>query len=398
MSLDPYLANDLFLDFLASLQCNFLYATTQHIVLWRYNMMKQDFKLLWPLFVLILIAACNGKPEIVEEIRALKTITVTETATGQTSRLSGIVRATDSSTLSFEVSGKVETVNVDIGDHVRKGQLLAVLDKEPYRLDVNAAQAELLKAKAKVVNTKEEYDRQERVYRQGAGAESKLERAKYNYSAAQSQVDYQIAKLNLAKRNLRKTMLTSPYDGYIAWRSVEPHEERKVGQKVFEIDAKGALEVHLAVPETTIHQIDMDTPTTVTFPTLPGQSVKGRISYIGSAAVKANAFPVKVGLIDPMNQIKPGMTAEANLFLKDKDQQLGYLVPLQAILPTPDARQGNVFVYDPKTSTVKKTLISVRGSQHDQAIVYKGLAAGDIIAVAGVSFLADGLKVKLIKQ
>jgi len=360
--------------------------------------MKQDFKLLWPLFVLILIAACNGKPEIVEEIRALKTITVTETATGQTSRLSGIVRATDSSTLSFEVSGKVETVNVDIGDHVRKGQLLAVLDKEPYRLDVNAAQAELLKAKAKVVNTKEEYDRQERVYRQGAGAESKLERAKYNYSAAQSQVDYQIAKLNLAKRNLRKTMLTSPYDGYIAWRSVEPHEERKVGQKVFEIDAKGALEVHLAVPETTIHQIDMDTPTTVTFPTLPGQSVKGRISYIGSAAVKANAFPVKVGLIDPMNQIKPGMTAEANLFLKDKDQQLGYLVPLQAILPTPDARQGNVFVYDPKTSTVKKTPISVRGSQHDQAIVYKGLAAGDIIAVAGVSFLADGLKVKLIKQ
>ncbi len=355
-------------------------------------------RILLLLFISVAVTACKEKVEIIEEIRTLKTITVTETATGQISKLSGIVRATDSSSLSFEVSGKVETVNVDIGDHVRKGQLLAVLDKEPYRLDVNAAQAELVKAKAKVVNTKEEYDRQERVYRQGAGAESKLERAKYNYSAARSQVNYQIAKLNLAKRNLRKTMLTSPYDGYIAWRSVEPHEERNVGEKVFEIDAKGALQVHLAVPETMIHRINMDTPTTVTFPTLPGQSVKGRISYIGSAAVKANAFPIKVGLIDPMNQIKPGMTAEANLFLKDKNQQLGYLVPLQAILPTPDAKQGNVFVYDPKTSTVKKTPISVRGSQHDQAIVYEGLAAGDIIAVAGVSFLADGLKVKLMKQ
>ena len=72
---------------------------------------------------------------------------------------------------------------------------------------------------------KEVYDRQERVYQQGAGAKSKLDRAKYNYNAARSQVNYQIAKLNLAKRDLRKTMLTSPYDGHIAWRSVDPHEE-----------------------------------------------------------------------------------------------------------------------------------------------------------------------------
>ena len=146
-------------------------------------------------------------------------------------------------------------MHVDIGDRVRKGQLLAVLDKEPYRLDVDAAQAELVTAEAKVVNTKEEYDRQERVYSQGAGAKSKLEQAKYNLDAARSQVNYQIAKLNIAKRNLGKTMLTSPYDGYIAWRSVDPHEEVKVGQKVFAIDAKGALEVGLAVPETTINQI-----------------------------------------------------------------------------------------------------------------------------------------------
>ena len=109
------------------------------------------------------------------------------------------------------------------------------------------------------------------------------------------------------------TTLLSPYDGAIAWRSVEPHEEVKVGQKVFEIDAKGEMEVQLAVPETTIDRIHIDDPATVTFPTLPGESVKGRISFIGSAAVKANAFPVKVELIDPNEKIKPGMTAEANL-------------------------------------------------------------------------------------
>ena len=355
-------------------------------------------KILFLAIIWVAVTACKEKIEIVEEVRALKTITVSELATGQIRKFSGIVMATDSSNLSFEVSGKVETVNVDIGDRVRKGQILAVLDKEPYRLDVDAAQAELVTAKAKVVNTKEEYERQERVYQQGAGAKSKLDRAKYNYNAAQSQVEYQIAKLNLAKRNLRKTMLTSPYDGHIAWRSVDPHEEIMVGQKVFVIDAKGTLEVNLAVPETTIHRLHIGTSATVGFPTLPGYTVKGRISFIGSAAVKANAFPVKVELIEPHASINPGMTAEVSLLLKDDSQTTGYLVPIQAILPAKEAGQGYVFVYDSNTSTVRKAPIRTLGTERNMTIVSDGLSAGDIIAIAGVSFLDDGMKVKLMEQ
>ena len=344
------------------------------------------------------IAACKEKTEIVEEVRAIKTITVSELTAGQIRKFSGIVRAADSSNLSFEVSGKVETVHVDVGNSVQKGQLLAVLDKEPYRLDVDSAQAELEKAKANVVNTKEEYERQERVYSQGAGAKSKLDRAKYNYNAAQSQVNYQVAKLNLAKRNLSKTMLMSPYDGHIAWRAVDPHEEINVGQKVFAIDAKGALEVHLAVPETTIHQIHIGTQATISFPTLPAHSAKGRVSDIGSAAVKANAFPVKVGLVEPPTNINPGMTAEASLVLKDDSQVTGYLVPVQAILPDKEANHGYTFAYDSNTSVVRKTPIRILGEERNMVIVSEGLSSGDIIAVAGVSFLADGMKVKLMKQ
>ena len=80
------------------------------------------------------------------------------------------------------------------------------------------------------------------------------------------------------------------------------------------------------------------------------------------------------------------MTAEANLTAKDENRKPGFLVPLQALLPAPEANQGYAFVYDPKTSTVKKTPIHVRGTEHKKAIVDKGLADEDIIAVAGVSF------------
>ena len=345
------------------------------------------------------VTACKEKVEIVEEVRTLKTITVSELATGQTRKFSGIVKATDSSNLSFEVAGSVKTVHVDIGDRVKKGQVLAVLDKEPYLLDVDAAQAEFVAAEAGVVNAKEEYDRQERVYTQGAGAKSKLDKAKYNLDAARSQVTLQIAKVNLAKRNLTKTTLISPYDGHIAWRSVEPHEEIKVGQKVFAIDAKGALEVGLMVPETTINRIHIGTPATVRFPTLPDQSVEGRISYIGSAAVKSNAFPVKISLVGKTANINPGMTAEVSLAMKeDKQAAGGYLIPFQAILPAKEAGQGYAFVYDPQTTTVRKTSIKTLAAQKNLMVVSEGLSAGDIIAVAGVSFLADGMKVKLLSE
>ena len=362
-------------------------------------MTRQTFKrMVWLLCLAVALTACKEKIEIVEVVRSIKTITVSEQASEKIFKFSGVVAAVDSSGLSFQVGGQVISVEVDIGDRVTKDQVLAVLDPEPYQLDVDAIKAELIKAKDNVKKSKAEYQRQKRIFKQGAGAQRFVEVSEYEYKAARSAVDYQIARLDQVNRNLRKTKLLAPYDGTIAWRSVQPNEEVGIGQKIFEINATGKMEIQLAVPETTIDQIKIDDPATITFPTLPGETAQGRISYIGAAAVKANAFPVKVVLIDPNEKVLPGMTAEASLAVKAGNQKPGFIVPFQALLPAPEANQGFAFVYDPGTSTVKKTVVRSRGSQDKEIIIYEGLAAGDVIAAAGVSFLADGMKVKLMKQ
>ena len=158
------------------------------------------------------------------------------------------------------------------------------------------------------------------------------------------------------------------------------------------------MEVEIAVPETNIEQINIGEPAKIAFPTLPGESAKGLISYIGSAAVQANAFPVKVEVIDPNKRLKPGMTAEVGIILKFETQLPGYPVPLQAILPAPDKNRGYAFVYDAQTSTVKKTPVHLHSAKEKVIIMDEGLGAGDIIAVAGVSFLADGMTVKLMNN
>jgi len=348
--------------------------------------------------LLLVLSSCKEEQPKAEPIRTIKTFVVRETATGKIRNFSGIVQATDTSQLSFEVGGMVQSVLVDIGNRVTKGQVLAVLDDEPYKLDVDAGKAELDKAKSNVVNTEAEYERQKRVYEKGAGTKSRLDQAKYEYEAAQSSVTYHISQLKLAERNLRKTTLEAPYDGNIAARYIEPHEEIQVGRRIFDINAAGAMEVMLAVPETTISRIHTGMSATVTFPTLPGQSVKGTITEIGSAAIRANAFPVKVALIDPPSDINPGMTAEATLVLQEEGQSTGFLIPLQAILSSEKPGEGYVFVYEPAASVVKKRLVRSSGSEKNRMVVESGLAPGDRIAEAGAAFLTDGMKVNVLEQ
>jgi multidrug efflux pump subunit AcrA (membrane-fusion protein) len=110
-------------------------------------MTKQTLKgMTWLLCIAVALTACKEKAEIIEVVRAIKTMTVSEQPTEKIRKFSGQVAAVDSSGLSFEVGGQVASVEVDIGDRVKKGQVLAVLDPEPYELDVDAAQAELVKA------------------------------------------------------------------------------------------------------------------------------------------------------------------------------------------------------------------------------------------------------------
>jgi multidrug efflux pump subunit AcrA (membrane-fusion protein) len=86
-----------------------------------------------------------------------------------------------------------------------------------------------------------------------------------------------------------------------------------------------------------------------------------------------------------------------NLQFAGEEEGLAYLVPIGAL--SPGGESGNyVYVYDPETSTVKRTAIVDDGIRDSDIVVTSGVSAGDIVAVAGVSFLRDGQKVRLMGQ
>lgn len=360
---------------------------------------KPNFFILFLMLTMLLWACSKEAPPPVERIRAIKTITVEERAGGQLRKYSGVVEPVDKSSLSFEVAGNVKDVNVDIGNEIIKDQVIATLDTQTFELDVEAAEANLRRARAQLVEKEAEYNRYRQVNEESPGAvsQSSVDQTQAAFKSARENVSYAKSQLNLTRRDLKKTELKAPFDGVIAKRYVEPFFEVKRGDPIFDLFIEAAMEVATSIPETDIDGIYLGQSCDIVFPNNPGTNYRGIVSEIGRMAQSANAFPVKVNILTQDPRLRPGMTAELSFQITEADFQRAFLVPIAALAPGSKANKGYVFVYDKATSTVQRRGIRSPGAVVDNRLmIIEGLKGGEIIAVAGVSFLEDGQKVKLM--
>lgn len=361
---------------------------------------KKFVNLILTFSMYIALFGCKENPvPPVERIRALKTITVTERVSGTNRNFPGTVEAVDKSSLSFEVSGNVKELVVKAGDNVTKGQVIATLDRRPFELNVQAAEAEVKRVQVDLKNKKKNLQRLQGIKKVDAGAVSQrsLDQAEASYESAYNSLSYAKTQLNLALRDLEKTELSAPFDAVIAERHVEPYQEVKRGQPVYDIYMEGAMEVVIDVSETIIESIYRGLPAQIRFPKSPDNVYTGIVSEISSIAGTASTFTVKVVIKDTGGKIRPGMSAEVNLVLSSGDEETGFLIPFYAFAPGDKETTSSIFVFDPETSTVKRTPVETRASVDNNIVVTKGVNPGDVVAIAGVSYLRDGQKVKLMQ-
>ena len=315
-------------------------------------------------------------------------------------QFSGVVEAADRSSIGFEVSGNVREVRVDVGDKITKGQVLAVLDKRTYNIDVKSAEAELGRAKVQLADKRNDLDRFQRINKQDPGAVSQasLDQSQAAVDGARKQVQFRKSQLKLAQRDLEKTVLRAPFDGVIANRYIDAFNEVARGQKCFDVFENTGMEVAVSIPEDAIDDIRMEQEGEIRFSVIADRTYQGRVTEISKVAGTANAFPIKLTVEDPDQRIRPGMTARVTLLLAGDDQKAAYLIPISAVAQRGESKKGFVFTYDPQTSTVKQSKIEASSVRGNSVLITEGVKDGDIIAVAGVSFLEDGQEVKLMKQ
>ncbi len=354
--------------------------------------------LIYALVSTVLLSACQQEvAEPQERIRAVKTITVGEQASDALRKFPGTVEPVETSNISFEVDGVIKEIRVEVGDRFKKGEVLAVLDKKPFELNVESARSASSRARAQFEEKQSAYDRERRIQAEDPGATTQkaVEQARAAYMSQRENVSYSEAQFKLAKRDLANTELRAPFAGTVSVRHMEASEVAARGQQVLGIYAEGAMQVAVSIPEQLIVGVRPGIEGQVLLANRPDDPYQAMVTEVGSAATSANAFPVKARISNADQWVRPGMTAELNLFFSDAATQSAYLLPVQAILFGVENDDRYIFVFDPETSTVRKMAIQARGLRGNQAVVSEGIAPGDVIVVAGVNFLRDGQEVKL---
>lgn len=340
------------------------------------------------LFAATLLAGCNGHADTAEAPRPVLVTQPTTAATGA-SAFAGEVRVRKESPLSFRVGGNLVERRVDVGDHVKRGDLLAVLDAGDLQAQVRAAQAQLAAAQAELGRARADQARYAKLGKDQLVSRSTIDAQNAATVAAQAQVNAARANLEVAGNQAAYTQLRAPSDGVIAARSAEAGQVVGAGQPVFLLAADGAREVAFAVPEGALATIKPGQPVQVELWSQAGQRWPGRVREVSPAADPASrTYAVRVTVEAPDGALPLGQSARVYLPHAGNGD---LSVPLSAL----QRSDGGVavFVVDARTSTLKLQPIEVGAYGTDLASVKRGLDAEVWVVAAGGHLLRAGQKV-----
>lgn len=347
---------------------------------------------------LILFSGCSEVVEtkkLPEPIKSIKYLKINPKISSLERKLSGYIKAVKRSDLSFQVSGQLLILNVEVGDHVEKNQPLASLDSAPYKFRVQQAQADLASADAHFKKSKENYDRQKSVFEKKIINKNAMASALAEYEQAKSAVSLSESKLSLAQRDLTNTVLKAPFSGIITRRDFQSFEEISVRQPVLEIQGESDFEVSFLVPSTLIGKIAQGSKLNVRIPVLGESKQRALVTKLGFKADVRGAFPVSATIESPHHSIKSGMAADVFIDVSHKNEVI--LVPESAVVIAAN-NEESVFVFNNKNKQVKARKVVTEVVDMNTLRVVAGLSAGEIICVAGTEFLRDGQVVSLYQS
>ena len=289
-------------------------------------------------------------------------------------RYSGTVEASQTIPLTFRITGTVEKVLVDAGDEVKKGQLLATIDKNDNQNMYDIASSKYQQAK-------DAYNRLKTVHDQGSLSEIKWVEMETNLAQAK-------ASLGLSKNNLDKCSMRAPVNGIIGRRNIEPGMSSiAITSSPLELVEITTVYVKIAVPENEIGKIKKGDKASFVVSALNNKQFEGQITNVSPVAdAFSRTYDAKITVKNQNLELKPGMVCDVTLNLKTEKELV--LVPYQSV--TKD-QEGNtyVFVVDSNRKTVKKQIIKTSNYNGDKLEVLFGLTQGQMIVNEGKEKLSD---------
>lgn len=348
--------------------------------------------LIYSLF--FVLVACEHRDQEPQSPRPVKVIRITSQQTQTNRTYPGQVKARFEAVLSFRVAGKLLERKVDIGDRVRKGQLLAILDSNDYHLAVQGLKAQLASALADSNFLRGDLVRYRELLTQQVISPPEFERHETAYTTARERTAALEAQLGQALNQLNYTELHADRDGVVTALNVEAGQVLAAGQAVVTLAQLDEKEIHFDVPEHRLSEIQRQQAVSVSLWSDDERLLKAKIREIASAADPASrTYRVKATLLEGLDAAQLGMTATVHI---DANTASRIAIPLSAIYtPQSQPDQPLVWLVDEQAATVKSVPVKLGESLDGERIAVEGLAASQLLVSAGVQRLSEGLAVRL---
>lgn len=346
---------------------------------------------LFLLLPVLWLSGCRTHAEPQEPIRPAIVARPLSAAAEAGNLYSGDIKARYESTLGFRVGGKIRQRRVDVGAHVKAGDLIAELDPQDLQLQAGSARAALAAADADLATAKSERARYEALRGRNFVSETQFDAVDNRLKAAAARATEARATLNVAQNQAGYSELRADHDGVITSIVVEAGQVVAPGQTIATLARDGEREVEISVPESRIADYRKDQAATIELWAESGTHLAGTLREIAPEADSTTrTFRVRVALGDSSDQAKLGQTAR--VFFSGPESDAAHLIPLSALYEK-DGKPA-VWLVDTKTRQVHLASVTVRAYREQGVVLTDGVNTQDWIIAAGVHKLREGQAIR----
>ncbi|MDR9773303.1 efflux RND transporter periplasmic adaptor subunit [Rhizobium hidalgonense] len=343
-----------------------------------------------------LIASCTKQEESTGEApRPVLSITVRQTPATSLG-LTGTIQPTIETDLGFRILGRMIARNVNVGDVVKKGDVVAAIDPLALELAVRSAQSDVENSDAQLRNAVTTEQRQRALVESRSGTEASLEEAEQAKRTAAATVAKAQANLDKAREQLGYAQLQAEFDGVVTASSAEVGQVVSAGQTVVTIARPDKRDAVVDVPQAAAQKLKVGAPFEVTLQLEPSIRTTGVVREIAPEAEAATRTSrTKIALADPPAAFRLGAVITASAAIA-ADPEI--VLPSSAILAGTNG--ASVWIVDVPAKKVALRRVKIDGDVVDGGTVRvtEGLAPGERVVVAGVHKLEDGQAIRIDQE
>ena len=337
--------------------------------------MKTIFRSAIIVSAVVLAASCGNSTkntetqQVAEIVPTVSVVAVSSREVPQTATYTSTVQAFVKNNIAPQMAGRITKINVEIGDFVKKGQVLAEIDK-----------ASLQQAQLQLHNQEVELERLRALYNAGGLSKSDLESIELAYNVTKTQVD------NL----LENTVLCSPIDGVVTARNYDVGDMYAMSAPIYTVEQIKPVKLLVAISESDYTKVKKGDAVEIVADALPGQVFTGKIGKIYPTVDAATrTFTVEVVVNNDKKQLRPGMFSRVTVNFGSNNN---VVIPDVAVVKQQGSGERFVYVLNQDgTVSYQKVVLGRRmGTEYE---VIEGIEDGAKIVTGGQIRLKDGIKV-----